>query len=150
MARCSFGIVPLFFAMPEDAPLGRLEERVADWMNQRGQGPDWMIEGGARERIEFDFEYGVIPSHRGPPVKIYLKQEELEVAPSLSWISLSDQLVKKKGLPRGTLFRIYPVTGSIKMQKTIHIRSSGRRRNNIGMRLSMTKRRTEETKRSEC
>jgi hypothetical protein len=36
--------------------------------------------------------------------------------PSLSWINLSDQLVKKMNLPKGTLFRIYPVTGTVENQ----------------------------------
>jgi hypothetical protein len=113
MARCRFGSVPLFFAMQENALLGRLKERAIDWMNQRGQGTDWKIEGGDREPIDFDHEYEIIPAERELPVRIFLKQMELEVMPSLSWINLSDQLVKKKDLPKGTLFRIYHVTGSI-------------------------------------
>jgi hypothetical protein len=45
-----------------------------------------------------------------------LKQAELEILPSVSWINLSDQLVKKLKLPKGTLFRIYPVVGSVENQ----------------------------------
>jgi hypothetical protein len=33
--------------------------------------------------------------------------------PSLSWINLSDQLVKKWKLPKGTLLRILPVIGTV-------------------------------------
>jgi hypothetical protein len=64
MARCRFGSVPMCFAMTEDAPLGRLKERVREWMNQRGQGEDWTIEGNDREQIDFEGEYNVIPIER--------------------------------------------------------------------------------------
>jgi hypothetical protein len=42
-----------------------------------------------------------------------LKRAELEIMPSLSWINLSGQLVRKLKLPKGTLFRIYPVDGRV-------------------------------------
>jgi hypothetical protein len=113
MARARFGSALMNFVMPEDAQLGRLKERVADWMNQRGQDLEWTIEGGDREAIDFSFEYEVVPSVREVPVRIFLKQAELRVLPSLSWINLSDQLVEKMDLPKGTLFRIYPVDGSV-------------------------------------
>jgi hypothetical protein len=116
MARCRFGSALMPFAMPENALLGRLKECVADWTNQRGQGPDWTVEGGDREQIDFEFEYEVIPLQREVPVKIYLRQREFMVLPSQSWIDLSDQLVKKIGLPKGTLFRIYPVVGTVDNQ----------------------------------
>jgi hypothetical protein len=85
-------------------------------MNERGQGPDWTVEGEDDETIDSEWEYEVIPFEVEKPVKIFLKQEELEVMPSLSWISLSDQLVKKWRLPKGSLLRIYPVTGSVENQ----------------------------------
>jgi hypothetical protein len=116
IVKCRFGSVLMPFAMPEDATLGRLKERLADWMNQRGQGPDWTIEGRDREQIDFEFTYEVIPLIREVPMKIYLRQWELIVLPSQSWIDLSDQLVKKIGLPKGTLFRIYPVVGTVDNQ----------------------------------
>jgi hypothetical protein len=113
MARCGFGSVPMCFAMTEDATIGRLKERVIDWMKQRGQGEDWTIEGADREVVDFDYEYQVEPIEREVPLRIFLKQAEPEVMPSMSWINLSDQLVKKLQLPKGTLFRICPVTGSV-------------------------------------
>jgi hypothetical protein len=116
MVNCRYGSVLLPFAMPDDALLGRLKERVADWMNQRGQGPDWTIEGGDREQIEFDYEYEVISAIREVPVKIYLKQLELMTASSQSWMDISDLLVEKFRLPKGTLFRIYPVVGTVDNQ----------------------------------
>jgi hypothetical protein len=48
MARCKFGSVPMCFSMPEDATVGRLRERVVDWMRQRGQGEVGRLE----EQIE--------------------------------------------------------------------------------------------------
>jgi hypothetical protein len=101
------------FAMPEDAHLGRVKERVVDWMNQLGQGTDWTIDGNDREAIDFSFEYEVIANLREAPIRIFLKQTEIQVLPSLSWINLSDQLVQQMDLPKGTLFRIYPVDGSV-------------------------------------
>jgi hypothetical protein len=113
MARCKFGSVLMCFAMAGNATLGRLKERMKDWMRQRGQGEDWTIAGPDNEAIDFEWEYQVEAIEREQPVKIFLKQAELEVMPSLSWINLSDQLVKKLGLPKGTLFRIFPLDGSV-------------------------------------
>jgi hypothetical protein len=82
MARVRFGSYSMSFAMPEDAILERLKERVADWMNRSGQGPDWTVDGSNQEAIDFSFEYEVIPVEREVPVRIFLKQTELEVMPS--------------------------------------------------------------------
>jgi hypothetical protein len=60
--------------IPEDATVGRLRERVVDWMRQRGQGEDWTIGGADREAIDFDFEYPVTAIEREVPIDIYLKQ----------------------------------------------------------------------------
>jgi hypothetical protein len=85
-------------------------------MVERGQGPEWTIEGSDEEDIDFEFVYEIIPKDIERPVKIFLKQEEFEILPSESWINLSDQVVKKRRLPKGTLFRIYPVTGTVENQ----------------------------------
>jgi hypothetical protein len=135
VARCKFGSVPRCFAMAEDATIGRLKGLVADWMKQRGQGEDWTTDGADREVIDFDYEYQVIPIEREVPLRIFLKQAEIEVLPSMSWINLSDQLVKEQQLPPGTLFRIYPVTGSVDNQDS-------KRTNNIGLTLCMMMQRT--------
>jgi hypothetical protein len=116
IVNCRFESVILPFAMPEDAMLGRLKERVSDWTNQRGQGPDWTIEGSDREVIDFEFEYPVIPLVREVPMKIYLRQWVLNVPPSWSWMYISDQLVERLNLPKGTLFRIFPVAGTVDNQ----------------------------------
>jgi hypothetical protein len=116
MAHAKFGAAHMTFAMAPNAILGRLKERVADWMRQSGQGSDWTIEGPDNEEVDFEWEYEVTPVVREAPVRIYLKQTELEVMPSLSWINLSDQLVKKPGLVKGTLLRIYPVDGRVDNQ----------------------------------
>jgi hypothetical protein len=113
IARCKYGSVPMCFAMPEDATIGRLKERFVDWMKQRGQGEDWTIEGEDGEIIDFNYEYPVIEMVREQTFKIYLKQREIGVKSSESWINLSDELVKWYHLPLGTLFRIFPVIGAV-------------------------------------
>jgi hypothetical protein len=82
----------------------------------RGQGPDWTIDGADAEVIYFEWEYEVIPLHHEVPPGIFLKQAEMQVMPSLSWINLSDQLVKKWKLPKGTLLRIFPAIGTVDNQ----------------------------------
>jgi hypothetical protein len=113
MARSKFVSVPMCFAMAEDATIGRLKERVVDWMRQRGQGEDWTIEGNDLEVIDFNYEYQVNAIEREDPLRIFLRQAEIEVLPSTSWINLSDRLVREWQLPIGTLLRIYPATGSV-------------------------------------
>jgi hypothetical protein len=101
------------FLMSEKAMLGRLKERMIDWMNQQGQVTDWTIDGPDREAIDFNYEYEVIPSIPEVPMRIFLKQIEVSVAPSQSWINVSDSLAKGLKLPSGTLFRILPVAGQV-------------------------------------
>jgi hypothetical protein len=113
MARCVFGPVPMCFAMNEDALLSELKRRAIGWMSQRGQGIDWTIEGPENEAIDFDHCYEVVPTTKEESVNIFLKQRAIEVQLSESWINLSDRIVRALGLPRGTLFRIYPVIGDI-------------------------------------
>jgi hypothetical protein len=141
MARCKFGSVPMCFAMPEDAPLGRLKERVRDCMNQRGQGVDWTISGADREQIDFDFEYEVEPIEREIVYTIVLKQKPIEVRSSETWIDVSDRLVRTWNFPSGTLIRIFPVIGSVDHQDLEDHSYSvtwEEGKNNIGMILPTT------------
>jgi hypothetical protein len=82
MARCKFGSVPMCFAMPIDATVGRLREWVTDWMRQRGQPDNWTLGRADNEAIYFDWEYPVTVEAREQTLKIYLKQKEVEVRPS--------------------------------------------------------------------
>jgi hypothetical protein len=68
------------------------------------------------EAIDFDHTYDIIPLEVEVPVTIFLKQTEVHTSQSTSWVNLSDQLVKSKKLPKGTLFRIYPVAGTVDNQ----------------------------------
>jgi hypothetical protein len=113
MVHVKYGGLRMNFAMQPTETLGRLKARVAEWMIQGGQGPGWTLDGQDDEAITFEREYEVIPPVRESPVKIYLKQAELEVMPSLSWINLSDQLVNKWKLVKGTLLRIFLVDGRV-------------------------------------
>jgi hypothetical protein len=116
MARCKYGSVPMCFAMPVDATVRRLRERVSDWMRQRGQPDNWTLGRADNEDIDFDYEYPVTVEAREQVLRIYLKQKEIEVKPSESWINLSDRLVRHYRLPSGTLFRIFPVIGTVDNQ----------------------------------
>jgi hypothetical protein len=113
MARCRWGSVVMHFSMPSNARLERLKDRLSAWMNSRRQGPDWTVEGPDKEAIDFGHEYEVIPRVQEAPIRIFLKQFEISVVPSQSWINISDFLVGKLDLPQGTLFRILPVEGSV-------------------------------------
>jgi hypothetical protein len=113
MAHCRWQSVLMPFQMHKDDVLGRLKERMGEWMRLQVQGNDWTIEGEDREAIDFSHAYEIIPVVVEVPVTIFLKQMEVHTAQSVSWMSLSDQLVKSKKLPKAALFRIYPVTGSV-------------------------------------
>jgi hypothetical protein len=113
MAHVKWESARMNFAMDPKDTMKRLKERVADWMNQRGQGPDWTIDRPDNEEIEFAHEFEVITLVRDVPVRIFLKQAELEVMSSVSWINLSDQLVKKWNLPKGSLLQIMPTVGTV-------------------------------------
>jgi hypothetical protein len=116
MVRCKYGSVPMCFAMPENSAVGRLAERVRDWMSQRGLPDDWTLGRPDDKAKDFEYEYPVTVPDREQPIKLFLKQKEVEVAPSESWINASDKLVRAYHLPLGTLFRIYPVIGMVDNQ----------------------------------
>jgi hypothetical protein len=116
IVHCCYQWAHLQFSMPENETLQRLKTRVADWMNQRGQGPEWTVDGPDRESIDFSKDYEIIPSSHEVPIRVFLKQMEVSLLPSQSWISISDLWVKNLGLPLGTLFRIYPVSGTVDNQ----------------------------------
>jgi hypothetical protein len=113
MAHCRWQSILLPFQMHESDTLDRLKGRAAEWLRLQGQGDQWTIEGGDREAIDFTFTYEIIPLVVEAPITIFLKQWQVQVLPSMSWINLSDQLIKKKHLPPAALFRIYPVTGPV-------------------------------------
>jgi hypothetical protein len=73
IARCEFGSVPMCFSMEEDATVGKLRDRMIDWMKQRGQGEDWMLDRPDNEVIDFDYAYPVEALVRSVPIKIFLK-----------------------------------------------------------------------------
>jgi ribonuclease HI len=113
MVHVRFEGLQMNFAMLPDETLGRLKGRVAEWMATNGQGPDWTIEVGDDDPIDFEREYRATLQIKTAPVKIFLKQKLLEVQPTLPWTTLSDQLVQKWKMVRGAALRIYPVDGRI-------------------------------------
>jgi hypothetical protein len=116
MAHCRWETILMPFQMHKDDTLGRLKQRMAEWMRLQGQGSDWTIEGPDREAIDFNHTYEIVPVSVEVPTTIFLKQLEVHTAQSVSWIALSDQIVKSKRLPKGTLFRTYPVVGTFDSQ----------------------------------
>jgi hypothetical protein len=116
MAHVKWGSVKMNFAMNPNDTMRRLKERVANWLNQSGQGSEWTIDRPDNEEIEFEHEFEVIPLVREVSIRIFLKQVEIQVLPSQSWINLSDQLVTDWRLPKGTLLRILPTIGTVNDQ----------------------------------
>jgi hypothetical protein len=106
----------MHFSLAPDAKLERLKGRLAEWMRVRGQGPEWTVEGPDKEEVDFGHVYEVIPLVQEFPIRVFLKQLETTLVPSQSWINISDLLVDKLGLPKGTLFRIFPVEGTVDNQ----------------------------------
>jgi hypothetical protein len=68
------------------------------------------------EAIDFDNEYPVTVIKREQRLRIFVKQMEVEIRPSESWMNLSDRLVKFHNQPAGTLFRIFPTIGTVDNQ----------------------------------
>jgi hypothetical protein len=108
-----FGAAKVRFTLQENETLGRLSVIAVDWMTQRGQGDQWFIEGNPMEAIDSDFEHKILPIPQVEEVMIYLKQVSYKIRVNEPWTAFSDRLVTMLGLPRGTLFRIYPVDGDI-------------------------------------
>jgi hypothetical protein len=106
---CVYGAAKIRFSFLLGETLERLSAAVVAEMITRGQGNQWFIEGNPREEIDFDYEYPILPIPQSEEVNIFLKQIKKKVKISDSWISLSDKSVQELSLPRGTLFRIYPV-----------------------------------------
>jgi xylose isomerase len=67
------------FTVTRNDELGRLAAVAIDWMRQRGQETQWMIEGNPREATDFDFCYPIIPIPEEEEVTIYLKQWTMKV-----------------------------------------------------------------------
>jgi hypothetical protein len=106
---CAFGSARIRFSFLPGETIERLSAAVVAEMVNRGQGNQWLIEGNPREEIDFDFEYLILPIPQVEEVNIFLKQAKRKVRITDSWISVSDKIVRELNLPRGTLFRIYPV-----------------------------------------
>jgi hypothetical protein len=81
MVHCRFGSVMMHFSLAPDACLERLKSRLSAWMEARGQGPDWTVEGPDREAVDFGNVYEVIPRVQEVPVRVFLKQLEISVVP---------------------------------------------------------------------
>jgi hypothetical protein len=116
MAHAHYGSAHMAFAMMPNDTVGKLKARAIDWMNQSDQGMNWTIDRPDSEAIDFEYDYEIIEAAREAPVHIFLKQMELEVSPSESWMAVSDRLVKRWKLPKGSLLRIFPVTGNVEDQ----------------------------------
>jgi hypothetical protein len=116
MAHAHYGSAHMAFAMMPSDTVGRLKARVIEWMNQSDQGMNWTIDRPDAEAIDFEHDYEIITGVQETPVHIFLKQLELEVSPSDSWMAVSDRLVKRWKLAKGTLLRIFPVHGIVEDQ----------------------------------
>jgi hypothetical protein len=106
---CAYGVAKIRLSFRLGETLERLSVAVVAEIVNRGQGNQWFIEGNPREEIDFDYEYPILPIPRPEEVTIFLKQVPTKVRINEKGKNLSDRLVQQLGLPRGTLFRIYPV-----------------------------------------
>jgi hypothetical protein len=116
MAHAHYGSAHLAFAMMPSDTVGRLKARVTEWMNQSDQGMNWTIDCPVAEAIDFEHDYEIVAGVQESPVHIFLKQLELEVFPSGSWMTVSDRLVKRWKLAKGSLLRIFPIHGNVEDQ----------------------------------
>jgi hypothetical protein len=116
MAHAHYGSAHMAFAMMPNDTVGKLKARVIEWMNQSDQGMNWTIDRPDSEAIDVEHDYEVIEAARETPVHIFLKQMELEVSSSESWMAVSDRLVKRWKLAKGSLLRIFPVSGKVEDQ----------------------------------
>jgi hypothetical protein len=116
MAHAHYGSAHMAFAMMSNDTVGKLKARAIEWMNQSDQGMNWTIDRPDTDVIDFEYDYEIIEAVREAPVRIFLKQTELEVSPSESWMTVSDRLVKRWKLPKGPLLRIFPVSGNVEDQ----------------------------------
>jgi hypothetical protein len=82
-------------------------------MVNRGEGDQWHLGRNPREEIDFDYEYPILAIPQPEAVNTFLKQNRMKIRVDETWKNLSDKLVQQLGLPRGTLFRIYPVDRDI-------------------------------------
>jgi hypothetical protein len=116
MAHAHYGSAHMAFAMMPNDTVGKLKARAIEWMNQSDHGMNWTIDRPDAEVIDFEWDYEIIESVHEAPVRIFIKQLELEVLPSESWMTVSDRLVKRWRLAKGSLLRIFPVYGNVEDQ----------------------------------
>jgi hypothetical protein len=110
---CKFGAADVRFSFHESETLGGLSARAIDWMRDCGQGDQSYIEGNPNEVIDFDSNYQILPIPQVAEVSMFLKQVQMRIRIDEPWTAFSDRLVTYFGLPRGTLFRLYPVDEEI-------------------------------------
>jgi hypothetical protein len=83
MVHARLGAIHMTFALSPNEKMDRLKARLAEWLNQNGQGSDWTVDRDDNEEIDFEWEYEVIPTAREVPLRIFVKQTELQVDPLL-------------------------------------------------------------------
>jgi hypothetical protein len=109
LAELAFGSAHFHLALPKNATLENLSASVAATMQQSEQDDQWYAEGNPKEAVDFGYYYPIVTITASPEVDIFLKWKRVRVKTTESWMNLSDRLTLGFGLPRGALFRIFPV-----------------------------------------
>lgn len=88
MAKCIYESTPMCFMIEQNEPVGKLKERMIDWMRQRGLGEERSLDRPDTEAIGFDYQYVVkhIEEEEEGAVHIFLKQRLVEVRKSETWM----------------------------------------------------------------
>jgi hypothetical protein len=109
LVELAFQDTHFHLGMRPDAMLETLNQAVVENTMARGPGDQWYVEGSPREAIDFEYCYSVLPIPAVAEIDVFIKQMKYQVKVTESWMNASDRLVAEFGLPRGILFRIFPV-----------------------------------------
>jgi hypothetical protein len=83
-----------------------LNRTAMHFLNSRGQGGNFRVDTRGNELIDFSRPYQ-IQTHQMRRLRVFTKQTEFEVEENENWYSVSF------GMPRWSVFRLYPVDNSI-------------------------------------
>jgi hypothetical protein len=109
LMELAFQNTHFYLGIRSDTTLETLSQAVAETIEKRGQGNQWYVEGNSREVVDFEFCYPIVPIPAVVEIEIFIKHKKYRVKVTESWMNVSDRLVAELWLPRGTLFRIFPV-----------------------------------------
>jgi hypothetical protein len=99
----------VYRTMRIDATLEIVNAAIGNLTKDRGLGDQWRTDREPQEVLDFDYCYPILEIPQEAEVNISIKQKPLRVKVIDSWLNVSDQLSVEYGMPKGTLFRSFPV-----------------------------------------